>query len=41
MAWMYLRNVLGFFIQRGGPMALCLRPWGKESYRFPRKLTLG
>lgn len=41
MAWMYLRNVLGFFIQLGGPMALCLLPWGKESYRFPRKITLG
>ena len=41
MAWFYLRNALGFFIQFGGPMALCFLPWGKESYRFPRKLTLG
>lgn len=41
MAWFYLRNALGFLIQFGGPMALCFLPWGKESYRFPRKITLG
>lgn len=41
MVWFYLRNALGFLIQFGGPMALCFLPWGKESYRFPRKITLG